>query len=109
MSAVGTMLYKAGSAELAAWQEETKWELLWRELPGIEPRLVKLLSGCLKKSQGEKVKRTLKYFRTHSERLCYARRLGECRSIGSGQVKGACKNMIGRRLKQTGVKWRIRP
>ena len=28
--------------------------------------------------------------------------------IGSGQVEGACKNLVGRRLKQTGARWRIR-
>jgi hypothetical protein len=34
--------------------------------------------------------------------------LAEGRSIGSGQVEGACKHMIGRRLKQTGARWRVR-
>ncbi len=32
----------------------------------------------------------------------------EGRSIGSGQVEGACKNPIGRRLKQTGARWTFR-
>ena len=31
----------------------------------------------------------------------------EGRVIGSGQVEGACKHWIGRRLKQTGARWRI--
>jgi len=104
----GKVLYKSESPEFLAWQEETKWELLWKGFAGIEPRLEQILAGRLKKHQRQKVKRTLNYFRTHSERLCYARRLAEGRSIGSGQVEGACKNMIGRRLKQTGARWRIR-
>jgi hypothetical protein len=29
-------------------------------------------------------------------------------SVGSGRVEGACKNMISRRLKQTGARWRVR-
>jgi len=32
--------------------------------------------------------------------------LASGRSIGSGQVEGACKNLVGRRLKQTGACWR---
>ena len=28
--------------------------------------------------------------------------------MGSGQVKGACKSMVGKRLKQTGARWRVR-
>jgi len=34
--------------------------------------------------------------------VAYADRLATGRSIGSGQIEGACKNMVGRRLKQTG-------
>jgi hypothetical protein len=39
------------------------------------------------------------YLGKHSDHLHYAERLAEGRSIGSGQVEGACKHMIGRRLK----------
>jgi hypothetical protein len=29
------------------------------------------------------------------------------RAIGSGQVEGACKHLIGKRLKQTWAKWKV--
>ena len=29
------------------------------------------------------------------------------RSIGSGMVEGAAKNLVGKRLKQTGARWRV--
>lgn len=48
------------------------------------------------------------YLGNHVSHLHYCRRLAAGRSIGSGQVEGACKNMIGRRLKQTGARWRTR-
>jgi hypothetical protein len=48
------------------------------------------------------------YLASHAYHLNYAARLADGRSIGSGQVEGACKNMIGRRLKQTGARWRVR-
>ena len=28
--------------------------------------------------------------------------------IGSGMVEGACKHVVGRRLKQTGARWKVR-
>ena len=28
-------------------------------------------------------------------------------SIGSGQIEGACKNRIGRRMKQSGARWTV--
>jgi hypothetical protein len=36
----------------------------------------------------------------------YRERLAEGLAIGSGQVEGACKNLIGARFKQTGAKWK---
>lgn len=47
------------------------------------------------------------YFSKHTTRMNYAHRLHEGRSIGSGMVEGAAKLMIGKRLKQTGARWKV--
>ena len=47
------------------------------------------------------------YFAPHTERLNYCHRLYTGQSIGSGMVEGAAKNLIGKRLKQTGARWRV--
>ena len=39
--------------------------------------------------------------------LDYCDRLADGRVIGRGLVEGACKNLVGRRLKQTGACWRL--
>lgn len=43
----------------------------------------------------------------HTERMNYAYRLHTGRSIGRGMVEGAAKNLIGKRLKQTGARWAV--
>src|SRR5260370_33798623 len=48
------------------------------------------------------------YLGPHGAHTPYRERLAEGRSIGSGMVEGACKTAIGRRLKQTGARWRVR-
>jgi hypothetical protein len=48
------------------------------------------------------------YFQPHVEHTGYAERLRLGQSIGSGLVEGACKQVIGRRLKQTGARWKVR-
>ena len=48
------------------------------------------------------------YLAGHERHLDYPTRLAEGRSIGSGQVEGACRHMIGRRLKQSSARWRVR-
>jgi hypothetical protein len=50
----------------------------------------------------------LDYFRPHAGHLDYPGRRAAGRAIGSGLVEGACKQVIGRRLKQTGARWRVR-
>ena len=45
------------------------------------------------------------YFAAHTGRLNYEHRLHTGRSIGSGMVEGAAKNLIGKRMKQTGARW----
>ena len=45
------------------------------------------------------------YFAAHTGRLNYAHRLHTGRSIGSGMVEGAAKNLVGKRRKQTGARW----
>ena len=71
---------------------------------GAEERTVTPLTSV----EREAIRKLRGYLSYHAGRLNYRERLAEGRSIGSGQVEGACKNLIGRRLKQTGAKWRLR-
>jgi hypothetical protein len=48
------------------------------------------------------------YLGPHVGHTSYRQRLREGRSIGSGMVEGACKTAIGKRLKQTGARWKVR-
>ena len=46
------------------------------------------------------------YLAKHPTRLNYASRLAAGRTIGSGQVEGAIKQLVNLRLKRTGARWR---
>lgn len=48
----------------------------------------------------------LNYFSKHTTHLNYRDRLAAGLNIGSGAVEGAAKQLVGRRLKQTGARWR---
>lgn len=50
---------------------------------------------------------TLNYFAGHQERLGYALRLRRGQSIGSGMIEGSIKQLLNRRLKQTGARWKL--
>ena len=70
-------------------------------------RELTLLKSGLKESLIKLVDSLLEYFRGNAGRLNYCERLADGRVIGSGLVEGACKNLVGRRLKQTGACWRV--
>jgi hypothetical protein len=47
------------------------------------------------------------YLAKHPTRLDYANRLAKGRSLGSGLIEGTIKQLVNRRLKQTGAKWKV--
>ncbi|CAN5172909.1 hypothetical protein BH11PLA2_BH11PLA2_48900 [soil metagenome] len=47
------------------------------------------------------------YLAHHPQHLQYADRLAQGRSIGSGQVEGAIKELVNLRLKRTGARWKV--
>ena len=96
--AAAVALHGEGAAA-EAWYERRR-----RTLPGAGA------SGLLAELAAEPgdVSDLVGYLGPHVGRTPYRQRLAEGRSIGSGMVEGACKTAIGRRLKQTGARWRVR-
>jgi hypothetical protein len=98
----------AKQAEADAWQDEARDALLaggWPSMFELLRTTKKNVSQGRWKNHGRPLQ---KYLSKRKGQLDYPRRLAAGQSIGSGQVEGACKHMIGRRLKQTGARWRVR-
>ena len=102
-------MYGEGES-FTSWLDKMRLTLLSAGFVGID-RELKLLEGELKgksnKSKRESVVSLRKYLCGHQERLNYAERLANGRVIGSGLIEGARKNLVGRRMKQTGACWRL--
>jgi hypothetical protein len=107
VSDTAKILFGEGSAAARDWTDRARKTLLARGWMGIDEHIQQTFADDT--SAHRKALQGLRdYLGNHVSHLEYARRLAEGRSIGSGQVEGACKNMIGRRLKQTGARWRVR-
>jgi len=85
------------AAEARAWVEGRRDTLLRSGASGLLGELVGVEWSAVRD-----------YFEPHVDHTAYADRLRSGRSIGSGLVEGACKQVVGRRLKQTGARWRVR-
>ena len=97
-----------GTPAAACWSASARGKLLSGGWPAISQHLAQACKTFHKPAKRTSLRSLQGYLAKHSTRLGYAQRLAEGRAIGSGQVEGACKHVIGRRLKQTGARWRVR-
>ena len=93
--------------ETVAWTDRARTVLLASGWSGIEELLEEGADDRTAEHQAA-VEALQGYLAKHQHHLHYSKRLAAGQSIGSGQVEGGCKNLIGRRLKQTGARWRVR-
>jgi len=108
VSATAKALHGEGTPETKQWSDRARQALLAEGYSGIERVIAEARPIAVRASQRTGLDELETYLRPHEgRRLSYAQRLAEGRVIGSGQVEGACKHWIARRLKQTGARWQI--
>ena len=100
-------LFGEGTTEAARWQAGARDALLGEGWPGIQRVIDPARVVAVGAPQRTAVHRLADYLRPHAQHLDYRKRLASGRPIGSGCIEGACKNYLGRRLKQTGARWLI--
>jgi len=106
LSDTGKSLYADEESRLR-WLGETREILLSAGFVGLDGYLQQAWLSLNETGQAV-VKKLQGYLAPHIDHLNYAERLKQGRSIGSGQVEGACKNLIGRRLKANSAQWNVR-
>lgn len=100
-------LYGEGTQPTERWNDQARETLLAEGHAGIE-RMIQQARPTAVRAPQQKALDALSGYVTHQRNhLNYAQRLAAGRPIGSGLVEGACKHLVGRRLKQTGARWLI--
>jgi hypothetical protein len=107
VSDAGKGLFGEGTLAAAAWLERGRGLLLSDGWAGLCDHIGATLEGSPALAGHAALGTLTGYFAAHTGRLNYCHRLYTGQSIGSGMVEGAAKNLIGRRLKQTGARWRV--
>jgi hypothetical protein len=108
LAACGRELYGEGADQARAWLDEARAALLAGGWPGLAERTAAARRRVRSPAKRRALEELEGYFYRQREHLGYAGRLASGQSIGSGLVEGACKQVIGRRMKQTGARWRVR-
>ena len=107
ISDAGKRLFGDGTPAAAAWLEEGRGLLLSDGWAGLCDHIGATLAESPELAGHAALGELTGYFAGHSGRLNYCHRLHTGQSIGSGMVEGAAKNLVGRRLKQTGARWQV--
>jgi len=105
LAAASRVLYEDAD-EASLWLEKARVALLKDGYSGIYDLCQ--AATDVTAEQACAVAQLLNYLAPHEGHLHFAQRLEEGRSIGSGQIEGACKNLIGRRLKANAARWQVR-
>jgi hypothetical protein len=100
----GKRLFGEGTEQTKDWvNERLGW--LW---DGYTRRLLESLKRESKRYRGDKrkaIKSLFDYIETNEQAMRYDVFRARGYDIGSGAVEGACKNVVGKRLKQSGMIW----
>ena len=107
ISDAGKGLFGDKTPAASAWLEGGRGLLLSDGWAGLCDHIGATLAKAPELSGHAALAALTGYFAAHTERLNYCHRLYTGQSIGSGMVEGAAKNLVGRRLKQTGARWRV--
>lgn len=89
------------------WCDQAQDTLLSTGYSGLEEFVQRDLAS-FNEPQRTAVNGLLNYLTPHQHHLDYTPRLAAGQSIGSGQIEGACKNLIGKRLKANAARWKVR-
>ena len=100
-------LFGEGAPEGQAWFRAARKALLEDGWYGIQEHIGRTLCGTVSDAGRTAVDKLVAYLANHSHRLDYRHRLACGEPIGSGLIEGACKQAIGKRMKQTGARWTV--
>jgi hypothetical protein len=100
-------VFGPGTAEAKSHAQQGRLRLLEDGYWGVTQWVGELTGQMPAGGEGAVLGDLLNYFAGQQERLNYAVRLRRGQSIGSGLVEGSIKQLVNKRLKQTGARWKV--
>ena len=101
------LLFGEGTEAARQWHSAMRGRLLADGWHGVCEGIGQTLAEENTPARQQALEGLTAYLANHSERINYALRLHQGRSIGSGMIEGAAKNLVGKRMKQTGARWKV--
>jgi hypothetical protein len=107
LHACGRTLYGDQTPEAREWAERQLETALASGPIALLRELDHTLTGTAEVTKRQAVEGLIAYLKPNIDGLWYRDRLRRGLPIGSGMVEGACKTVVGRRLKCNGARWQV--
>lgn len=105
---VGTALYGERNPRREGWVEDKLRALLHGKVGRVIGGLKQIATkNRLKAPQAKAVRKAVTYFTNHRHMMDYADYLAKGYPIGTGQIEGACGNLVRDRMENSGMRWSI--
>jgi hypothetical protein len=105
LSAVGRLAFGSACPRAASWIAARRAELDAGDVEVVIAEINKLSSPD--PTIRDTFRKEAEYFETNKLRMCYKYFRGCGFFVGSGVVEAGCKALIGKRLKQSGMRWTV--
>jgi len=103
--ALARTLWGEDSRQAKRWAESVRGQLKDKGGGAVLKRIKRLKRRRKKKTEREEIDSLIKYLTDNLSRVDYPGYIERGYDIGSGPVEAACKTVIGRRLKGSGMRW----
>ena len=108
IAATADTLFGTGTPASRVWFDAGRKALRGDGWYGLQEHVGRTLCEETVREAGRTaIEHRVRYLANHSQRLNYRHRLACGEPIGSGLIEGACKQVIGKRMKQTGARWTV--
>lgn len=105
LSEISKLLYGPGTPRAKAWAQARSAELDDGDIDRITFAIARLRPKTL--AIQDETRKASGYFQTNANRMRYNRFRADGQFVGSGVIEAGCKTIIGRRLKQSGMRWTV--
>jgi hypothetical protein len=105
LHACGRVLYGDQTPEARQWAEQRLETVLASGPVALLQELAQAQSRTIDETKRKTLESLVSYLKPNMDGLWYRDRLRRGLPIGSGMVEGACKTVVGRRLKCNGARW----
>lgn len=106
LSSLAKLLYGPQTPKAKTWADARIDELDAGNIEMILSAIARLRPAST--TLQDELRKTAAYFKTNAERMRYNRFRAQGLFVGSGVIEAGCKTIIGRRLKQSGMRWTVR-